>query len=199
MSKLAVLILAAGSSSRMGFPKQLLKWKNTTLLQHAINTVKEVALEHIVLVLGANSETIKSEIDKGDMVVLYNENWEQGLGNSIAFGIKFILESLPDTENILIMLADQPLIDSKFLNSLKNTHDLSSNAITCTLYQNKRAGVPAIFHRKYFQDLLQLNGDKGAKELLKKYSSEINYLDGTDIIIDIDTIEIYESLYKRHH
>ena len=199
MSKLAVLLLAAGSSSRMGVPKQLLKWNNTTLLNHAINTVKQISKNEIVLVLGAHYDDINSKVDANNISVIYNENWEKGLGNSIAYGIKFIIESLPDIDSVLIMLADQPLIDSSYLNKMIENYQLNPDKIICTSYQNKRLGVPAIFNKTKFEELSKLNHDKGAKDLLNMNPENILFLDGTDLISDIDTIEDYETLYKRFH
>ena len=199
MSKLAVLLLAAGSSSRMGSPKQFLKWNNTTLLNHAINTVEQIDQNEIVLVLGANYEEINSKVDASDITIIYNENWEKGLGNSIACGIKFIIESLPDIESVLIMLTDQPLIDSNFIIEMIKTHQKNPNDIICTQYKNNKLGVPAIFNKNYFEELSYLNHDKGAKDILNKNPENIIFISGKDLISDIDTIEDYETLYKRFH
>ena len=198
MSKLAVLILAAGNSSRMGVSKQLLKWKEANLLQHAMNTVEKVSSQNLV-VLGANYSKIKSQIDDKNIRVLCNQNWQKGLGNSISFGINYIKESLLNIENVLIMLADQPLIDADFLNQMIETHKLYPKKIICTLYQNERLGVPAIFNKIYFDDLMQLNNDKGAKELLKKYTIDVIAINGGVVIRDIDTLAEYEDLYKQYH
>ena len=198
MSKLVFLILAAGNSSRMGVSKQLLKWKEANLLQHAMNTVEKVSSQNLV-VLGANYSKIKSQIDDKNIRVLCNQNWQKGLGNSISFGIKYIKESLTNIDNVLIMLADQPLIDADFLNQMIETHKLNPKKIICTSYQNERLGVPAIFNKIYFEDLLQLNDDKGAKEFLKKYSSDVISLNGVKIVQDIDTLDDYEDLYKQYH
>ena len=183
----------------MGVPKQLLKWNNTTLLNHAINTVKQISKNEILLVLGANYEEINSKVDASDITIIYNENWEKGLGNSIACGIKYIIESSPDIESVLIMLADQPLIDSSYLNKMIENYQLNPDKIICTSYQNKRLGVPAIFNKTKFEELSKLNHDKGAKDLLNMNPENILFLDGTDLISDIDTIEDYETLYKRYH
>lgn len=199
MSKLAVLLLAAGSSSRMGVPKQLLKWNNTTLLNHAINTVKQIDQNEIVLVLGAHFDEITSKIDASNITVIFNEDWKKGLGNSIACGIKYIKESLPDIDSVLIQLADQPLIDSNFLNKMIEYYQLDTDKIICTSYQNKRLGVPAIFNKTNFEELSKLNHDKGAKDLLNNNSEDILFLDGTNLISDIDTLEDYEALYKLFH
>ncbi len=199
MSKLAVLMLAAGKSSRMGVPKQLLKWNNSTLLQHAIHTVKQVDHDKAVLVLGAHFDDITSQMDTGGMTVVYNENWEKGLGNSISCGMNFIMESLSQIDSVLILLADQPLIDANFLNDMINTHHLNPNNIICTQYEHNKWGVPALFHKIYFEELSQLNHDKGAKDLLKKHSKDVLFLNGTHLISDIDTMQDYETLYKRFH
>ncbi|NCO62660.1 MAG: nucleotidyltransferase family protein [Flavobacteriales bacterium] len=198
MAKLAVLILAAGNSSRMGVPKQLLKWKESNLLQHTINTVNELNTENI-LVLGAHFNKIKPSIHSGNMVVLFNESWEKGLSHSIVIGVNHIKESLPNMDGILIMLADQPLIDSNYLNEMINLHHQNPNKIICTMYQNGKRGVPAIFNKTYFEDLLQLNDDKGAKELLIKHSKNLILLNGIKHTTDIDTMNDYEMLYKLHH
>ena len=198
MSKLVFLILAAGNSSRMGVSKQLLKWKEANLLQHAMNTVEKVSSQNLV-VLGANYSKIKSQIDDKNIRVLCNQNWQKGLGNSISFGIKYIKESLTNIDNVLIMLADQPLIDADFLEQMIETHKLYPKKIICTSYQNERLGVPAIFNKIYFDDLMQLNNDKGAKELLKKYTIDVIAINGGIVIRDIDTLAEYEDLYKQYH
>ncbi len=198
MSKLAVLILAAGNSSRMGVSKQLLKWKDTNLLQHSINTVSKVNSQNLV-VLGANYSKIKSQIEDKNITILCHQNWQNGLGSTISFGIDYIKKSLPHIDSVLIMLADQPLIDADFLNQMIETHELYPNKIICTLYQNKKLGVPAIFNNSFFEELLKLNDDKGAKNLLQKYPDSILFVNGEDLILDIDTKEDYEILYRAHH
>ena len=182
----------------MGVSKQLLKWKDTNLLQHTINTVNAVNSENIV-VLGANYSKIRSQIEDKKMCVLCHQNWQKGLGSTISFGINYINNSLPHIDNVLIMLADQPLITADFLNQMIETQKLYQNKIICTLYQNEKLGVPAIFNNSFFEELLQLNNDKGAKNILQNYSDRILSVDGENLISDIDTIEDYEILYREHH
>ncbi|MCF8273220.1 MAG: nucleotidyltransferase family protein [Flavobacteriaceae bacterium] len=199
MLKLAILILAAGNASRMGFPKQLLKWKNSNLLQHAINSLKDIKNNGIYLVLGANFEQIITEIHTKNITVLKNDAWNEGLGSSIAFGVAQISKFQPEIEQVLIMLADQPLIDTHYLNLLINTHFQNQSHITCTLYKNQKLGVPAIFRKPYFEELAQLKGDKGAKNLLEKHSDNVVSIDGSHVFFDIDSKEDYEVLFKKHH
>lgn len=199
MSKTAVLLLAAGSASRMGRPKQLLKWKNTTILGNAIHIASQLKVEKTVLVLGAHYDSIISNISKGNHITIKNDDWEQGLGNSIAFGVRFIKESFSEIENILIMLTDQPLIDYNFLKHMIDRPILTKKQIVCTAYKNKKVGVPAMFNKIYFKELMQLNSDIGARDILKKYTNELLHLNGEDIIQDIDTMDDYNALYNKHH
>lgn len=199
MSKLAVLILAAGNASRMGFPKQLLKWKDTNLLQHAIDSVKDLNGDVVFLILGAHYEKIISEIDTNNITVLQNDHWKEGLGKSIAFGMNHINQSNLEIDHVLIVLADQPLIDIDYLKSLLEAYSKSKHKITCTLYHEDKFGVPAIFDKIYFKELSQLNHDKGAKRLLEKHRDSLSYVNGENVIVDIDTIDDYEKLYKIHH
>jgi molybdenum cofactor cytidylyltransferase len=194
-----VLLLAAGSSSRMGFPKQLLKWNNTTLLQHTIHTVKHVDQDETILVLGAHFEDITSQIDVSETTVVFNENWEKGLGNSIACGMNYVKHSLPQMDCVLILLADQPLIDANFLNEIIKTHKKNPDHIICTQYEHHKSGVPALFNNTYFEELSQLNHDKGAKDLLKRHPKDVLFLNAMHLISDIDTMEDYEKLYKQFH
>ena len=153
----------------------------------------------IILVLGAHFEDINTSTDTTGLTVIYNEYWENGLGNSIACGMKYIKKSLPRINSVLIMLADQPLIDSNYLNEMIETHRLHPSKIICTSYQNQKKGVPAIFDESYFDELSQLNHDRGAREILNKQSENILFLNGTHLISDIDTMEDYQNLYKRFH
>ncbi|MGS0528175.1 nucleotidyltransferase family protein [Zobellia nedashkovskayae] len=103
--RIAILILAAGASTRMGQPKQLLPWKDTTLLGHAIQTVKSTDAIEVVTVLGANAKLIQSQI-KEEVIFIQNTDWQSGLGGSIACGTEWLLQSNIEFDGILITLAD---------------------------------------------------------------------------------------------
>ena len=102
----------------MKTPKQLLKWGNSTLLIHAIETALNSHVKDVIVVLGANFELIKKDIEQLPITILNNKNWELGLGKSLAFGVDYLIKSKPDTEACLVTLADQPLIDATFINDL---------------------------------------------------------------------------------
>jgi molybdenum cofactor cytidylyltransferase len=196
---IAILILAAGESSRMGTPKQLLKWKNTTLLEHAIATAQKAKASKTITVLGANYQVIKAKINHDKVEILKNDNWELGLGNSIAFGVNNILKRDANFNAILVMLVDQPLIDSAYLNSILEKYEKGMSQIIATSYKGKKQGVPVLFDAIYFKELSQLYDDKGAKTILQKHSEKVLAINADNRVSDIDTLEDYERLYNAIH
>ena len=198
MSNIVVLILAAGSSSRMGSPKQLLKWGTSTLLGHTIDTAKTLNHTEIFVILGANYHAIKLEIEHYPVQILLNEDWEDGLGKSIAFGVDHIINSKSNVDGILIMLADQPLITSAYLGNLTEKFKVGESQIIASSYKNGKQGVPVLFDRVYFEELSKLSDDKGAKALLQKHSEQVSALNAEHIVSDIDSLEDYERLYKAN-
>lgn len=196
---IAIIILAAGESYRMGTPKQLLKWNKTTLLGHAINTAEATNKIKTIVVLGANCELIKPKIKIHQVDIIENTNWDFGLGKSIAYGIAHIIKEDSNYDGALIMLADQPLIDSKYLNSMIAQFKTGKGQIVATAYNNGKQGVPVLFDKAYFQELSQLNDDKGAKSVLQKHSKYVSIINAEHDVSDIDTLEGYESLYKTNH
>lgn len=179
----AIIILAAGKSSRLGnITKQLLKYKGKTLLRRACQKALEVSTD-VFVVLGYQKEVCEEEIKDLDINILFNKNYEKGIGNSISYGIKHTI----NYDNTLIMLCDQPFITKKHLKSLKNNID--NETIIATLYEHSSSStVPAIFPKKYYENLLELNEDKGAKSIIKKEKS-INILLEKEKSVDIDTNE----------
>lgn len=198
LSNTAVVILAAGSSSRMGTAKQLLNWGKDTLLGHVINTSLELKPKEVIVVLGANYAAIKKDLEKYPVSVVKNANWEMGLGKSIACGVSHVLCSNDKYDSVLIILADQPLVDFALLHSLINTYEKNKKLIIATSYGKEKNGVPVIFDKLYFEELSNLNDDKGAKHLLEKYKSRIRSVSSGGKNKDIDTKCDYDQLYKEN-
>ncbi|WP_341215969.1 nucleotidyltransferase family protein [uncultured Wocania sp.] len=196
-SNISVVILAAGASKRMGTPKQLLKWGNTTLLGNAIETALKLSVKEMIVVLGANYNAIKKELGHYPITILNNEDWQKGLGKSLAFGVEYITSSKQKVDGILVTLADQPLINAEFLNKLIDEFNKKEHPIIATSYKNKKYGVPVIFDKIYFEELLALNDDYGAKHLLKKNKSLVKILIPELENLDLDLKADYESLYKE--
>lgn len=191
---IAVLILAAGASTRMGEIKQLLPWKNTTLLNYAIAQVKDISKD-IFLVLGAHMEKIKPTVP--DHTIIHNPSWEGGMGTSIAVGIARI-ESKGDFDAVLVLLADQPLLKIDYYKKLISSHATENCKIVATSYGNKN-GVPAILDHSLFKELKTLNEDYGARKLMQKYAEDTKSIDPDGKAIDIDTPEVYQELLKIYN
>lgn len=176
----------------MGRPKQLLPWKNKTLIENAIQTALEVDKAKVYVVLGANHLQIERIIKPYPIAVLINKKWQKGLGNSIAFGVNNIFDKA--YKGVLIMLADQPLIDSHDLIKLITEFNQGYKSIIATKYKGEKVGVPVIFDKFYFHELTQLNGDNGAKSLFKKYFQNLIPVELSNDVIDIDTKDDYIKL-----
>ncbi|MFD1613789.1 nucleotidyltransferase family protein [Gelatiniphilus marinus] len=196
-SNISVIILAAGASIRMGTPKQLLKWGNSTLLGNAIETALKLPVKEVAVVLGANYNVIKKHIEHHHITILNNEEWQKGLGKSLAFGVECMVASKQDIDGILVTLADQPLIDSQFLNKLIDAFNKKTHPIIATSYKNKKCGVPVIFDKIYFEELRTLSDDFGAKYILKKYNALVEILKPEIDNLDLDLKADYKSLYKK--
>lgn len=188
-NKIAILILAAGESKRMGSPKQLLKWGNSTLLNHSIDQAVASKADEVYLVLGANYEKIISSITEPSVVVFAHTDWRKGMGNTLAFGVNQLKDF--EFDGILVMLADQPQVDTSFLNVLISEVELGDKPIVATSYK-KEGGVPAIFDKSYFNELTSLLGDIGARLVINKNLVHTTLMTPSTPIIDIDTKKMYE-------
>lgn len=192
MNNIHILILAAGSSSRMNGIKQLLKFRNKSLLQNATDQARSSDAEKVFCVLGANHERIIKQINTESIIVLHNENWQEGLGSSLAFGIDQISKR-EESDGILVMLADQPLIDSAYLNSMIQAFSNHTEKIIASNY-GKKNGVPALFPKFLYPKLIDLKGDSGAREIIQEIEDLIVSLSAGKSLMDIDTKEDYLKL-----
>lgn len=191
MKDLAIIILAAGKSSRMGkITKQLVKYNDETLIKIAVKKALEISND-IFVVLGHDIINIKKELENTNVNIVENPNYENGIGTSISCATKVCKEF----ENLLFMLCDQPFIDNSHLNNLKSKID--NQSIIATVYEDsKNATVPAIFPKKYYNELIKLNKDKGAKEIINQNNS-INIKLKKELSIDIDTIEDIDKFLSK--
>lgn len=185
--KIAILIVAAGESKRLGRPKQLVSYKGKTLLYHTIRECLETEVKDVYLVLGANKEEIETQIVISDCTVVYNENWKKGMGESIASGVKKIVEK-EDYDGIIITVGDQPFLSSKILNRLIEKAKKEKKPIIISKYK-EGAGPPSFFDKEYFSELMELSTDEGAKGVIKKYKEEVLFISFEQGDIDIDTPE----------
>lgn len=192
-AKIGVVILAAGSSSRLGYAKQLVKFRGKSLLQHAIDISDSLAFETKVLVLGARANEIEEKINRKNFEIVMNENWEEGISTSIRTGLLSSQEQKKDLDHILILLSDQPFVSKERIQELIRVQLESKSSATFSEYAGN-IGVPAIFSAEVFPQLKSLKGDEGAKKLIyeKKFDFQtVKFEKGT---FDVDTTEDVESL-----
>ncbi|WP_298754733.1 nucleotidyltransferase family protein [uncultured Psychroserpens sp.] len=190
--KIAILILAAGSSNRMGTAKQLLTIGHTTLIGKSIETALQSNANEVFCVLGANAETIRKSINSYKANVIINTNYNNGLSSSIIAGLDHI-ENL-NFDAVLITLADQPRIDVNYLNVLIDSFNQNPSKISASDYQDN-SGVPAIFPKTYFKQLKRLEGDKGAKNVLNSNNQNVIKVN-CNTLLDIDTQQDYLDFLK---
>ncbi len=189
--KLSILILAAGNSSRLGSPKQLIEFEGQTLIERITETALSIS-EEVLIILGANSELILPKLKKFQSTIstIFNPHWKDGMGTSICFGV----EKLADKSDlILILLSDQPFISKVLLHKMLQTYANSQNPIVSCVYNNT-LGVPILFDKSVFSELMKLRGDKGAKSFLPLYEDRISTVEFPEGIIDIDTTHDVEKL-----
>ncbi len=151
----------------------------------------------ITVVLGCNANAIKLAVPMDGINHVINPNWDSGLGSSLAYGTEFLTKGKGAFDGILIMLCDQPLMDTEFLNTMIDQFKGGEKGIVATHY-GEGAGVPAIFCPRYFSELVGLNKDFGAKNLLDQYKSDVLCLNPLGKAIDVDTFEDYQKLVRGH-
>lgn len=193
LNKIAVLILAAGKSSRFGSQKQLAIWHGTTLIENAINIVMKAGFTTIYVSTEPSQSSIRQKIKNYPIELIICGNAHKGMGSTISDSIKVISTQKSEYESCLILVCDQPLITTKHLISLasKNKHG------KCTFTKYKDTfGTPAIFSKTLFNKLESLNGDDGAKSLLKELPTSYLIIDSD--YLDIDYLDDFEVLLKRH-
>ncbi len=189
--KVSILILAAGNSSRLGSPKQLIEFGGKTLIER-ITKIALTISEEVLIVLGGNSELISPKLErfKNTISTVFNPNWQEGMGSSIRIGVEKLAEK---SDLVIILLSDQPFISKVLLQNMLQTFANSQKPIVSCVYNNT-LGVPILFDKSIFPELLKLRGDKGAKSFLHLYENKIETIDFPEGIIDIDTIEDVEKL-----
>ena len=196
MNNTGIIILAAGSSSRFGNTKQLLHFNNKTLIQHVINEAIAANAEPVIVVTGANADEISKEIKDEKATIVFNEDWEKGMASGIVAGLKTAITLNNDIEKIIIAVCDQPFVSSALFQQLYQTQEENVQHIVACSYADT-IGTPALFTQKYFDNLLSLQGEEGAKKILKIHKDDVATIDFPQGAIDIDTEKDYHDLLDR--
>ncbi len=190
-----VLIVAAGESKRLGTPKQLLQFEGQSLINRLINIVSGAGSFPITIVLGAEAAAIQAQLPDANLHVVINEDWREGMGSSIRFGLKQMIKADANLDGALILVCDQPFIKSESVQSLIQMQKSTGLPMAACFYEGI-VGTPAVFHQSMFSDLLKLTGDTGAKNMMMDKMSDVAKLNFEKGVIDIDTMEDYQKIIQ---
>lgn len=185
--KVGIIVLAAGGSSRMGSPKQLLPYRGKTLIRRAAETAVESNCNRVVVVIGNHAPEMRRELEGLAVSIVENPNWESGISSSIRAGLDELLKD--ELDGVVVMLCDQPFVTVDVLNNLI----ASDRPIVASSYEATR-GVPAFFSRELFPELAALTGDQGARRIILNHPDLVATVPFPDGAIDIDTPEAYDML-----
>jgi molybdenum cofactor cytidylyltransferase len=189
--KTAAIILAAGSSSRLGHSKQLLKIGNESLLQKTIRTVSDSGIDNIIVVLGADFQVHRQEITNMPLEIVFNPDWRKGMGSSLKCGVRHALKKFSDMSSLLLMVCDQPLLSSRHIKKLISTFNSKHSAIISSFYSSA-PGVPVLFQQSMFAKLLEVGDEQGAKKVVVDNAGLTTYIEFPEGSVDIDTPEDWQ-------
>lgn len=196
LEKTAIIILAAGGSTRLGAPKQLLKDKNGVSFLKKICTIAlSIDCQKVYCILGAYHESISKELEDLAVVPLVNAQWDTGLASSLHLSIVHLSTHHPDIESAVFLVCDQPFISKLLLETIVKEHASTGKPIVACHYQHIM-GTPALFARSMFPELLKVSGDRGAGTVIKDHAEKVALVEFKEGIFDIDTTNDYE-LYLR--
>lgn len=192
----SIIILAAGSSSRLGESKQLLEINGESLLKHAVNCAVAVADANVILVLGARAEEHRKVLDNLQIEIVINPNWKLGIGSSIKAGVQHAINGSHGLSRVLLMVCDQPMLTTRHLQVLITRQWDSGKPIVASFYGGDH-GTPVVFDQSLFMELLELPDATGAKRIIEKHRSLVfaEPFPGGDF--DIDTVEDVIRLRKQ--
>jgi molybdenum cofactor cytidylyltransferase len=196
VSAIALVILAAGASRRMGVPKQLLRHRGRTLLRHAVDAALGSTCRPVVIVLGANAEAIQPEVEGLPVQIVQNPRWADGLSSSIHAGIEALASAAGSPEAVVLSLCDQPLVCSDDIEALVTAYRSTKRPIVASQYA-ETVGVPALFAQAVLPELLSLAGDAGAKQVIQRNLPTVWPVPCPRAAFDLDSLEDYDAIGSR--
>jgi len=195
---IAGVVLAAGGSTRLGQPKQLLDWRGEPFIRAVVNTALQANLWPLVVVTGAYASDVESALEGFDLIIAHNERWQEGQASSIRAALESLFtnggESMAENPGgVVFLLADQPQVTSTVLRALTEEHTRTLAPVIAPLVLDRRAN-PVLFDRATFPDLMQLRGDVGGRGIFSRH--RVHYIPWHDdaLLLDVDTPEDYKRL-----
>ena len=182
------VILAAGASTRMGEPKQLLRLDGRTLLRRTVDTALASSAWPVVVVLGAQSAAIRPEVARLPVLVVENREWKEGLAASIRAGVGVLETFSLLLQAALLVACDQPNLSPEAIDRLLRVHRQGGPSIVAARYGG-HPGPPALFARSHFHELMGLRGTEGARPLFASHADHFAAVDLPELAVDLDTPE----------
>lgn len=195
MKKPAGILLAAGGSSRLGSPKQLLRIGDEYLINRIILAIRASGIDHVLVVLGKDLDEIQGKITDSQVVILENKSWQAGIGSSVQCGVRALEESV---EAAIFFVVDQPYLNAAIIHDFLAYFEQKKPALLATRVGGQICH-PTLFTRPYFSKLLKLNPDEGGKGLFKEFGGEYFDWDDRKLLLDIDTPHDLSALNHFDH
>jgi molybdenum cofactor cytidylyltransferase len=192
---LSAIVLAAGMSNRMGQNKLLLTFRERSLVALTVDTLLASQVDEIIVVLGYEAEKVKAEVEGKSARCILNSDYREGMSASVRTGVKAVS---PQAGAIMICLADQPLLEPEDLNYLIKAFAQAvadSKSIVIPFFHGRR-GNPVILDLSHREDILEVVGDAGCRDLIKRYPDKVYRVEmKTDHVVrDIDNLGDYQAL-----
>ncbi len=194
--RVGAVVLAAGSSSRMGSPKQTLRFRGESLLGRAAVNALEAGCRPVIVVTGAHAELSRRELEGLDVREVLNPLWETGMASSIRAGVEGLLSADADVDAAVLLLCDQPHVTAEVISEIVGAHRATGSRVVASTYGGS-FGVPALFSRALFDELARLEGAAGAKQVIKRHASEAHFLPFPGGEVDVDTPDDFSRLIAK--
>jgi len=188
MPNIGAVILAAGESSRFGRTKQVIEFRGKTLLRRVVDAASEAGCAPIAVVLGSTREEVACELEQTNAVAIENRNWRSGIGSSIRAGVQSLIDNNSQLEAVVLLVCDQPYVDRDVIKQLLVLRRKTIKPIVASSYADT-LGVPALFDRSCFEELLALNDSNGAKPIILRDRERVAEFSFPEGKTDIDTLE----------
>jgi len=190
--QVAAIVLAAGGSSRMGQPKQLLPFRGQPMVRWAVDAVCSAGLAQVVVVVGAHAQAVVGALAGLPVELVLNPAWPEGMSTSLRAGLNAVRSEI---QAVLIVLADQPTLTPDLVGALLARYWTSGAPIVAPFYGG-RHGNPVLFDRALFPELAAVEGDRGGRLLLSKYHEQVAQVEVEDaaLLVDVDTYRDYERI-----
>lgn len=194
ISSIPLIILTAGSSSRMGTSKALLPWNKSTLIKELVDKYSQIN-QTVIVVSGSNHNALLSQNLRTSHII-ENTNYKLGMGKSIAVGVNYVKTHFPEAKGVFIVTIDQPFIPLSHLQNMLAT--FKTNTIVVSSSEKGYRGIPSLFSSAYFKELVGLEDDRGAKPVCLKHKTHLRLVKTVhEDLDDMDTPEMYQKLKDR--